>query len=114
MNNNKNFHKKKQFKHKKPYNPIEIKTIIYQEGQYKIVHLIEHEKGWVGYGLVINEKVELVTLDIEKIFDVLTPNSRGDSTKEDLVNSAKARIHYTTFKETVLPKSTYLSQYKYK
>lgn len=103
----------KNTNHQQPYNPLEIKNVIYSEGQYELLHVIEHRKGWSCYAVSFNNEVQFVTLDVEKCFDYLVPKSRGDKQAIDLVNSAKSRLAYTNFKEAQLPRSTYLNYYRF-
>lgn len=106
---NKPFNKKQQ--PRKPYNPIEIKTVFYEENGVKLSHAVDHKKGWCGFGLQLPEsdKTE-VYLSIEEVFKIITAKSVGLGEK-DLVDGGKARRAFATFKEKALPGSTYISYF---
>lgn len=110
---NKPFNKKQQ--HQKPYNPVEVKTVFYEENGVKLSHAVDHKKGWSGFGLQLpnSNKVE-VYLNIEDVFKIITAKSTNSGLAEkDLVNGGKARKSYATFKERALPGSTYISYFIY-
>lgn len=107
----KTFTKKQQTK--KAYNPVEIKTVFYEENGVKLSHAVDHKKGWCGIGLQLadSEKTN-VYLNVEEVFNIITPiSTKSGLGKKDLVNGAKARKAYATFKEKTLPGSTYISYF---
>ena len=113
----KNFKQQKTFTKKqqprKPYNPIEIKTIFYEENGVKLSHAVDHKKGWCGFGLQLPEsnKTE-VYLSIEEVFNIITPiSSKSGLGDKDLVNANVARRAFAQFKEKALPGSTYISYF---
>lgn len=97
-------------------NPIEIKAVIYTEGNYSIAYAIDHNKGWAGYALLRGKDVLIFSLNIERIFDVATPLARsGNKSKDvDLIDPKQARLKYTYFKEKNCRGSTYLSGFFYR
>nr|DAS83487.1 MAG TPA: hypothetical protein [Caudoviricetes sp.] len=104
---------KKHQQQQKPYNPIEIKTVFYEENGVKLSHAVDHKKGWCGFGLQLpnSDKTE-VYLSIEEVFKIITAKStKSGLGDKDLVDGGKARKAYATYKEKALPGSTYISYF---
>lgn len=109
---NKTFTKKTTNK-KTPYNPVEVKTVFYEENGVKLSHAVDHKKGWCGIGLQLPDSEKTaVYLSVEDVFNIITPiSTKSGLGEKDLVNGAKARKSYSTFKERALPGSTYISYF---